>query len=52
MSWSLGSTALNLCQAPRSAHAAPGRQKEEKTGEGIRGIRERGGNEGHGPTDG
>lgn len=33
VSWSLGSTALDLCQAPRSAHAAPGRQREEMTGE-------------------
>lgn len=36
-SWSLGSTALDLCQAPRSAHAAPGRQRRRWQEKGIRG---------------
>lgn len=53
MSWSLGSTALDSCQVPQSAHAAPGRQREEMTGEkGLGGIRQRGSNGGHASTDG
>lgn len=51
-SWSLGSTALNLCQALRSAHAAPGRQREDGGREGLGRIRERGSNGGHASTDG
>lgn len=47
---SLGSTALDLCRAPRSAHAAPGRQREKKGG--IRGIRESGSKRGRASSDG
>lgn len=38
MSGSLDSSALNLCQEPRSVHAEPGRQKTDDRREGLEGL--------------